>query len=294
MTLNKLVRVSAVAALSLAVLTGCSSKNNDTTATKAPTQAPTTEATVTPSTEATTLNDGTYTKKSENAEGGFTFEMNMTVEGGKITAVNYEGYNEEGVSKTQLCADGAYVMTENGPTWAEQAQSLAAHVVETQSVDTITMDDQGKTDAVAGVSISVNGFVDFAKALLEEAAAPAKTTTLKDGSYTKKSEEAEGGFIFEMKMTVEGGKITELNYEGYNEDGKSKTQLCLDGEYKMTEDGPTWAEQAQALAAHVVENQSIDKITMDDQGKTDAVAGVSISVNGFVDFAKALLEEAAQ
>ena len=291
MRLNKLVRATAVAALSLAVLTGCSSNKTDSTATQTPAQA-TTTPTASPSTEAATLNDGTYSKKSEEADGGFLFEMTMTVEAGKITALNYEGYNEEGKSKTQLCLDGEYVMTENGPTWAEQAKALAAHVVENQSVDKITMDENGKTDAVAGVSISVNGFVDFAKALFEEAAAT-KTTTLKDGSYSKKSEEADGGFLFEMTMNVEGGKITSLSYEGYNEEGKSKTQLCLDGEYVMTENGPTWAEQAKSLAAHVVENQSIDKITMDENGKTDAVSGVSISVNGFVDFAKALLEEAA-
>ena len=105
MRLNKLVRATAVAALSLAVLTGCSSNETDSTATQTPSQA-TTTPTASPSTEAATLNDGTYTKKSEEADGGFLFEMTMNVEGGNITSLSYEGYNEEGKSKTQLCLDG--------------------------------------------------------------------------------------------------------------------------------------------------------------------------------------------
>ena len=297
---KKLVHATVVTALCLAVLTGCSSKNEDTASTPTPSQTatvqPTAEPTVAPSQDTTTvtLKDGTYTKKSEAPENDYTYEMKMTVEGGKITALTYEGYDKDGNSKTQLSLDGKYVMTEDGPTWAEQAQALAAYVVEHQSTEGIKMDADGKTDAVSGVSISVNGFVDFANALLKEAAAPATTSSLKDGSYTKKSEAPENDYTYEMKMTVEGGKITALTYEGYDKDGNSKTQLSLDGKYVMTENGPTWAEQAQALAAYVVEHQSTDGIKMDADGKTDAVSGVSISVNGFVDFANALLKEAAQ
>ena len=173
MKLNKLVRATAVTALSLAVLTGCSS-SDESTATPAPTS--TAVATTTPSAQptetpsASILNDGTYSKKSEEADNGYIYEMKMTVEGGKITALTYDGIDENGKSKTELSLAGEYVMTENGPTWAEQAQALAAFVVENQSTTGITMDDNGKTDAVAGVSISVNGFVDFANALLQEAA----------------------------------------------------------------------------------------------------------------------------
>ncbi len=294
MKLNKYLVCTA--ALSMAVLTGCSN-NKEAAATPAPTpvQTETPAPTVTPDTDvATTLNDGTYTKKAEAEENGYTYEMTMVVEGGKITSIKYDGIDAEGKSKAQLSLDGEYVMTEDGPTWSAQADSLAAFVIENQSTAGITMDDKGKTDAVTGVSISVNGFVEFVNALIEEASAPAAATTLKDGTYTKKAEEAENGYTYEMTMTVEGGKVTALTYDGLNEEGKSKAQLSLDGEYVMTEDGPTWSAQAEALAAYVLENQATTGITMDENGKTDAVAGVSISVNGFVDFANALLQEAAQ
>ena len=46
----------------------------------------------------------------------------------------------------------------------------------------------------------------------------------------------------------------------------------------MTDDGLTWKEQADALANYVLANQSIEGLTIDENGKTDVVAGVSISI----------------
>ena len=54
----------------------------------------------------------------------------------------------------------------------------------------------------------------------------------------------------------------------------------------MTEDGPTWKAQAEALAAAVIENQSLGFLTTDEARKTDAVAGVSISVSDFISWRK--------
>ena len=61
----------------------------------------------------------------------------------------------------------------------------------------------------------------------------------------------------------------------------------------MTEDGPTWAEQSKALADALIENQSLSFLNPDTEGKTDAVSGVSISVNGFISLAQQCLDQAA-
>ena len=61
----------------------------------------------------------------------------------------------------------------------------------------------------------------------------------------------------------------------------------------MTEDGPTWAEQSKALADALIENQSLSFLNPDAEGKTDAVSGVSISVNGFISLAQQCLDQAA-
>ena len=69
--------------------------------------------------------------------------------------------------------------------------------------------------------------------------------------------------------------------------------MSENGEYTMTEDGLTWKEQAEALAKALIENQSLSFLTTDAEGKTDAVTGVSISVNSFIDLATKCLEEAS-
>ncbi len=76
------------------------------------------------------------------------------------------------------------------------------------------------------------------------------------------------------------------------EDGSKKSIMSENGEYTMTEDGLTWKEQAEALASALIENQSLSFLNTDAEGKTDAVSGVSISVNGFIDLATKCLEEA--
>ena len=69
--------------------------------------------------------------------------------------------------------------------------------------------------------------------------------------------------------------------------------MSENGEYTMTEDGLTWKAQAEALAEALIENQSLSFLTTDAEGKTDAVTGVSISVNGFIDLATQCLEQAS-
>ena len=94
-------------------------------------------------------------------------------------------------------------------------------------------------------------------------------------------------------MTVKDGAVTEVTWDAVGEDGSKKSILSENGEYVMTEDGPTWKEQSEALAQALIENQSLDFLTTDESGKTDAVAGVSISVSSFIDLAQQCLDQAA-
>lgn len=114
-----------------------------------------------------------------------------------------------------------------------------------------------------------------------------------DGTYVAKGEPDDTGFTDVVSVTIEQGKVTGVTWDGVTEDGQSKAKLSETGEYTMTEDGLTWKEQAEALAAALVENQALTALPMDDQGKTDAVAGVSISIGGFLNLAGECLREAA-
>ena len=116
---------------------------------------------------------------------------------------------------------------------------------------------------------------------------------LADGTYEAKAAEASNGYTDQVTITVADGKITEVNWEAVAEDGSLKSVLSENGEYVMTEDGPTWAEQSKALADALIENQSLSFLNPDTEGKTDAVSGVSISVNGFISLAQQCLDQAA-
>ena len=241
------------------------------------------------------LKDGTYEAKAEAADNnGFTDVVTMTVADGKITEVNWEAVGEDGSKKSVLSENGEYVMTEDGLTWKEQAEALANALIENQSLDFLQVNEQGKTDAVSGVSISIGGFTALAEKCLKEAAGITQTLELKDGTYEAKAEAADNnGFTDQVTMTVKDGKITEVNWEAVGEDGSKKSVLSENGEYVMTEDGLTWKEQAEALANALIENQSLDFLQVNEQGKTDAVSGVSISVGGFISLAEKCMNEAA-
>ena len=241
------------------------------------------------------LKDVTYEAKADAPDNnGFTDVVTVTVKDGKIAEVNWEAVGADGSTKSVLSENGEYVMTEDGLTWKEQAEALAKAVVENQSLSFLNLDEQGKTDAVSGVSISIGGFTALAEKCLKEAAGITQTLELKDGTYEAKAEAADNnGFIDQVTMTVADGKITEVNWEAVGEDGNKKSVLSENGEYVMTEDGLTWKEQAEALASALIENQSLDFLQVNEQGKTDAVSGVSISVGGFISLAEKCMNEAA-
>ena len=119
------------------------------------------------------LQDGTYVVRTETSGNGYADELEMTVTDGRVTGLVWDSVDEEGNRKSVLSENGQYVMTEEGLTWKEQAQALAEAVIERQSYGFLNMNDEGKTDAVTGVSISVGGFVNrLEEALLEASGDP--------------------------------------------------------------------------------------------------------------------------
>ena len=54
-----------------------------------------------------------------------------------------------------------------------------------------------------------------------------------------------------------------------------------------------WKEQADALAEVVLSDQSTEGILLDEDGKTDSVAGVSINITSFIELTEEALELAS-
>ncbi len=117
---------------------------------------------------------------------------------------------------------------------------------------------------------------------------------LVDGVYSVQDEEVSGDYRNLLTLKVEGGAITSLIWDNKDESGEYKSYLSSVGKYVMTEDGLTWKEQADALAEAVLADQSTEGIILDEDGKTDSVAGVSIDINGFINLTEKALELAAK
>ncbi|WP_312107086.1 FMN-binding protein [Lachnoclostridium sp.] len=237
------------------------------------------------------LNDGTYEKVATEAHNGYTSSVKLTVSGGKITDVIWDCADADGKLKSVLSQNGEYVMTEKGATWNEQAQALAQYVIEKQGTTGLTLDESGKTDVVASVSIDITEFVDQVEDCLRQASA--QPVALNDGTYDIVAAEAYNGYTSKLSLTVAGGKITDVVWDCEDANGNLKSIQSQNGEYVMTEKGATWNEQAQALAQYVIANQGTAGLTLDESGKTDVVATVSISINEFVDQVEEALRQAA-
>ena len=246
--------------------------------------------------EGAALSDGTYTASGQPDSNGYTDQVSITVENGAITAVTWDAVMEDGTSKSVLSENGEYTMTEDGLTWKEQSEALCSALIENQSLSFLNPNEEGKTDAVSGVSISVSGFMNLAQQCLEQAAGiepQEETLPLSDGTYTASGQPDSNGYTDQVSITVENGAVTAVTWDAVMEDGTSKSILSENGEYTMTEDGLTWKEQSEALCSALIENQSLSFLNPNEEGKTDAVSGVSISVSGFMNLAQQCLDQAA-
>jgi major membrane immunogen (membrane-anchored lipoprotein) len=176
-------------------ISGKDMQSTDQTGTEGtPSTAPTQDQSLEPETSETDTNeantvsepsvnalaDGTYEAEEPKFDDqGFKDKVTLTIQNGKMTEVIWDAYNDKGELKSVLSADGIYEMEGSGLTWQEQAMAITDYVVKQQSTDSITMNDEGKTDAVTGVTMSVRDFINLVKKCLEDAAArkPVVNTT---------------------------------------------------------------------------------------------------------------------
>lgn len=158
------------------LLAGCgnSNKAENAAATTAPVATATaaTEATTAPAAETGKYQDGTYygTVDADPETGWQTFTQ-LTVEGGKITKADWNAFNvkKAGDLKKKVSEDGNYGLVKIGGAkseWHEQAALAEAYLIEKQDPAALTVNAEGKTDAISGVSVHVSDFVGAAQAAL--------------------------------------------------------------------------------------------------------------------------------
>ena len=117
--------------------------------------------------------DGTfYAEDAAFGDSGWKENASFTVINGFIVAANWNGTSEAtDKDKKTASIDGDYGMVAIGKAsseWHEQAAMVENFLVDTQSLDEITLTDaDGHTDAVTGVSIKVGNFIELAKKALK-------------------------------------------------------------------------------------------------------------------------------
>ncbi|MDN5352393.1 MAG: hypothetical protein PWQ12_1313 [Clostridiales bacterium] len=112
-----------------------------------------------------------YAEQAEYGDSGWKDTFSATVISGYIVSASWNGISEStDKDKKTASMDGDYPMVANGGAsseWYEQAAMMEDFLIQTQSVDAITMDASTHTDTVAGVTISVASFVELATEALQ-------------------------------------------------------------------------------------------------------------------------------
>ncbi len=243
--------------------------------------------------------DGVYFAVEDSfASTGWKYAVTLVVENGNIVEADWNGVNvSAGSSKKAVDKAGKYNMVRFGGAiaeWSVQAQKVEQYLLDTQDPSVISYkDDEGRTDDIAGVSIHVVEFFDLAKEAL--IAGPAGKGAYADGAYYAFDEEfASSGWKEYVALTVINGNIVGANWSGINRTGDDKKLYDAAGKYNMVKFGGAqaeWLVQAQKAEQYLMDLQDPSLVEYkDDEGRTDAVGGVSIHVNGLFDLASAALE----
>lgn len=116
----------------------------------------------------------------------------------------------------------------------------------------------------------------------------------KDGFYQAAGQPTDSGWTYFMTFDVKDGKITNVDYNGVNlaEGVKDKkVDLSKAGGYKLAPgNAGEWHVQAEKINKYIEENQGLDGVEFNDEGKSDAIAGATIHYDDTVDLLKNALD----
>lgn len=230
-------------------------------------------------------------------QGGWKEQVVVTVAGGKITNVIWNGVSNLGVAdRKTVAAAGGYGMkkaSKLGLEWDKQAANVEAYLLKSQNPAFDKFKQDGTTDAISGASLHVKVFYDLLNKAL--AAGPvAKGIYKKDGWYFKEQADfdKQTGWKDSVLITVVNGTIVDVLWNGTNKAPALKSKLveAQEGRYGMAKAAKKgeWNVQAAAVQAAILKTQDPAKIAVKADGTTDAISGASIHVTAIGLAAEAL------
>jgi Major membrane immunogen, membrane-anchored lipoprotein len=235
--------------------------------------------------------DGVYfAQESEFAkETGWKDQAIVTVKGGKIVDVKWNGVSNTGVADKLAVVPAGYDMVKYGKAkadWNVQAKAVQDYVLKTQSTK-VALKADGTTDAISGASIHVASFLGLIDKAL--AGAPvAKGIYSKDGWYFAQQAafDKETGWKDSVLITVVNGSVVDVIWNGTYKDNTKKSKLVEDlaGKYGMEKAAKkgAWNVQAKAVQDAIIKTQDPAKIALKPDTTTDAISGASIHATAVV------------
>ncbi|MFZ5967210.1 MAG: FMN-binding protein [Bacillota bacterium] len=251
-----------IAGLILAMAVGCSKP----AATEQPAPQPTTES---------KYQDGTYKATYDFIDGhGWKPQVEIVVEGGKITKAVMDYVNPDGKLKSEDAAYAKNMKAKSGIAPAEAYEKMNAALVETQDI--------GAVDTVAGATSSSEFFKALSKAALanaEKGDTAAVILPMNDTYTAAETEADERGWKSEIAITYENGKITKVVYNEVNQnDGQKKRESAEYNDSFKAKSGITAEEAQSTLEKALVEKQDVDAV--------DVVTGATSTSEKFKTLAK--------
>lgn len=254
--------------------------------------------------------DGTYfAQENEFGGPGYKYFVVLTVEGGAITDAYWGGTNVQPSGNKRTASEaGNYPMVQVGGAaadWHVQAEAAEAWLIENQdpaAFEDLYTDEKGHTDALqtddgTQVSIHVIEFFTLAeKALASDPVPKGGYMTPEDYVLMADLPADDRGWVYKGEFIVVNGTIVDVLYNSvfageFNDDTAKYFKKDADGnpdpskpssKLELGEDyGMAWDTQAISVADYVVDSQDFEVNYIDDEGHTDAIAGVSIHVIEF-------------
>jgi len=207
--------------------------------------------------------DGTYTLEEQDYdENGWRIVFSLTVDDGKISKSDFNYVNENGDLKSEDEAYQKKMKEVSGVGPKEYIPDLNEQLVEKQ--------DPMLVDVVTGATHSSEKFINYAQQLVQ-ASQNGNTdkieimngNPLQDGEYsiTEKNADARGWKYF-IKMTVQGGKITAVDFDSVNTEGKLKSEDDNYQKQMSEKTGVGPQDYMPALEEALIENQNADDISV--------------------------------
>ncbi|WP_033829135.1 extracellular electron transfer flavoprotein PplA [Bacillus andreraoultii] len=284
----KFNKIAFASALSLSLLLAACGSDDNATKTKDKSnenKAPKTEEVASKLVAGGALKDGTYSLSEKDFDdNGWKVQFDMTVKDGKIAESNYNYVNADGKLKSEDKDYQKAMVEKSGTGPADYIPELNDQLVNKQNASQV--------EVVSGATHSSESFINYAQQLIQ-AAQKGDTTAieidtkapLKDGEYSleEKNLDSTGWKTF-IKMTVANGKISKVDYNYLNGDGKLKTD---DEEYEKTmseKSGTGPQEYIPELAKSLVEKQNAAEV--------EVVSGATHSSHAFKMYAAQLINAA--